>query len=155
MQPLAQEVPKSMAWPIKADLFTQKQTILATVTKVWTNAAESAQSHWSNAPKAPSLEAWFSPVSSGYEWALRVWEQVTFNLIKSPLRDNYNFLRADYRFWNQPRQEDKYMVCLRKKQGKCVFHTSLFKKEKKRESQKYIQTQHVEHLPVSSHLKFW
>ena len=124
-----------MAWPIKADLFTQKQTILATITEVWTNAAESAQSHWLNAPKAPSLEAWFNPVASG-EWALWVWEQVTFNLIKSPLRDNYNFLMADYRFWNQPRQEDKYMVCLRKKQGKCVFHTSLFKREKKKRKSK-------------------
>lgn len=86
------------------------------------------------------LEAWFSTGASGCEQALWVWEQVTCNLIKSPLGDNYNFLMGDYRFWNQPRQEDKCMVCLRKRQGKCVFHISLFKREKERESQKFTKS---------------
>ena len=100
--------------------------------KVWTTAAESTQSHWPTAPKAivpgglAQSHSWWIQVTSEFE------NRFTFKLIKSPLRDNYNFLMADYRFWNQPRQEDKYMVCLRKRQGKYVFHTSLFKRKKEK-----------------------
>lgn len=122
--------------------------------KVWTTAAESTQSRGPTAPKATvpgglvQSNSWWIQVTSEFE------NRLTFKLIKSPLRDKYNFLMADYRFWNQPRQEDKYMVCLRKRQGKYVFHTSLFKRKKKKKSkvyQKYIHIQVTCRLPP--HLK--
>lgn len=116
---------------------THRSRRIQTDTPLWPRGLrgpmlQTQHSYTDRSPWAPRIHGPVQePVS---EWALGVCKQVKFNLIKSPLRDNCNFLKTDYRFWNQPRPEDKCKVRLGKRQDKCAFRTSLLERERQSQS---------------------